>query len=347
MSVGAMPMNGTKEDAAEVIRRKQEHLDMSLLPEVRGGNTGLEAVRLPYDAMFEVSDEALDTSVTMAGVELAFPLMFGAMTGGTPLATPFNTCLRGLAARHRVAMCLGSIRAVLCDEGLLSTYGSGAVEALFANIGAEQIGQIEHNHLSRVCERLGVRGLFIHLNGLQEWVQPEGWRHFSVSYDALAHFVDRCDVPVYIKEVGNGIGGKCASRLASLNIAGIETASVGGTSWVKVEARRGGGLSRESIESLSSLGYNLVESLSSSRRALGQRTLIASGGISTPLDIVKALSLGADLVAMAQPLYRWYREDGAEMLARRIDEYLEVSRLIWRSTGARDLKHLHERQGDG
>ena len=122
---------------------------------------------------------------------------------------------------------------------------------------------------------------------------------------------------------------------------------MGGTSWVKVEARRGGGLSRESIESLSSLGYNLVESLSSCRRALGQRTLIASGGISTPLDIVKALSLGADLVAMAQPLYRWYREDGAEMLARRIDEYLEVSRLIWRSTGARDLKHLHERQGDG
>ena len=103
MSVGAMPMNGTKEDAAEVIKRKQEHLDMSLLPEVRGGNTGLEAVRLPYDAMFEVSDEAIDTSVTMAGVELAFPLMFGAMTGGTPLATPrshsFFTCSRSASSK--------------------------------------------------------------------------------------------------------------------------------------------------------------------------------------------------------------------------------------------------------
>ncbi|MBO4350757.1 MAG: type 2 isopentenyl-diphosphate Delta-isomerase [Proteobacteria bacterium] len=324
--------------------RKKAHLDASLNFDLRGKGPGLDNVRLPYDALFEVSNAQLDTHSKIAGIELQFPLMIGAMTGGTSFATAFNDALRALAQKYGIALCLGSMRACLNHPELFETYGTGDVNALFANLGASEISVYAPHTIEEGCKRLGARGLFIHLNGLQEYMQDGGNKDFSISLDSLSRFLEKFHLPVIIKEVGSGIGGKCAQRLASLPIAGIETASLGGTSWIKIEANIGQNpYDPAHIEALNQLGYTLEQSLRDCARALkSHQTLIASGGIANAVDIIKCLALGADLSAIAQPFYAAWHRQGTDGIEHLMNEYIELGRLVWRSTGCRNLGELKQ-----
>ena len=331
-----------KEDQ-NIQSRKREHLECCLKPRARTGKTELDSISLPYDALFEVSDDMLNTSSYLGQTRLKFPLMFSAMTGGIPSVTEFNTTLRKLASVHGLGLCLGSIKACLKDSALIPTYGTGSVDGLLANIGASELMSqaFSVDEIAGCCEKLGCSGLMIHLNGLQEFVQEEGNPHFSVSLDVLERFICEFPMPVWMKEVGSGLGGKCLKRLASLPIAGLELACRGGTSWVQVEAmRRQNPISPENIQALDSLGYSLKESIPVARQLMDKRTVIASGGISNALDLIKCLALGADLCAVAQPFYKVYHDHGVAALEGMVEEWISVGRLIWRSTGARDLIEL-------
>ena len=322
--------------------RKAAHLALCLDSDNRGTGAGLDHIHLPYDALFGVSDDKLDTRTRIAGIPLKFPFMFGAITGGTELATKFNTALRKLAQTHGLAMCLGSIRACLEDDSLDATYGTGKVDALFANLGVSEITRYPADLVSKKCQALGCTGLFIHLNGLQEFVQNEGNHRFSCDFDELRRFVESFPMPILIKEVGSGLGGECANRLGSLPIAGLETASLGGTLWIKIEAsRRHSPISAANVDALNATGYSLETAIRDCRHALGPRTVIASGGIGNALELVKSLALGADLVAIAQPLYRAYHDNGIAGLEAFVQEWIDIGRLIWRSTGCADLQGLH------
>ena len=331
------------ESSQSIQNRKQEHLDTCLNPGVRHDSNGLDCIRLPYDALFEVSDEQLDCTSRMGNVVLKFPLMFGAMTGGVPAATAFNTGLRKLASDYGLGMCLGSMRACLRDPDLISTYGAGHVDGLLANIGASEVvsGSYSSDVIARCCDRLGCTGLMIHLNGLQEFVQSEGNPSFFVSFDVLNEFIQRFPLPVWIKEVGSGLGGPCLRRISELPVAGIETACRGGTSWVLIEAmRRRKPISERHVNALDAIGYSLAESIPVARQVMKNRTVIGSGGIRDALDVIKCLSLGADLCAVAQPWYDIYHRGGLDALEAAVDEWISVGRLIWRSTGASNLDKL-------
>ena len=328
------------EDARERIEaRKREHLDLSLRPEVQGNGAGLESIHLPFDALFEC--KAVDTRSRIGKIDLSFPLMIGAMTGGTRFAGVFNSILRRYASECGIALCLGSMRAALLDDSLLETYGSGDLEALFANIGISELFVYPCEKIAETARRMGASGLFIHLNGLQEYVQNEGNHNYGCVLDDLRRFVDSFPMPSFIKEVGSGLGGKCARQIALLNIAGAESASRGGTSWVKLEGmRRKKAISAANMAALDEVGYDLVSSIRDLRAALGTRTVIASGGIRNSLDIVKALALGADVVAMAQPVYAAYHDLGESGMRDFLDETIDIAKLIWRSTGAADIAQL-------
>ena len=328
------------EDARELIEaRKREHLELSLRLDVQGIGAGLDDIQLPYDALFEC--RAVDTRTCMGKIGLSFPLMIGAMTGGTRFASEFNSILRRYASERGIALCLGSMRAALVDDSLLETYGSGDLEALFANIGISELFIYSVDKIADTVRRMGASGLFIHLNGLQEYVQDEGNHEYYCALEDLHRFIDSFPMPCYIKEVGSGLGGRCAQQLGLLNIAGAETSSRGGTSWVKLEGvRRKKAISAANMASLDSIGYDLKTSLRDLRAALGERTVIASGGIRNSLDIVKSLALGADVVAMAQPVYASYHDQGESGLREFLDETIDIAKLIWRSTGAANIVQL-------
>ena len=323
-------------------QRKSEHLSLSLRPDVQGNGCDLHDIRLPYDALFSVTPEELDTRSRIAGHEIAFPLMFGAMTGGTAEAAELNTALRHLAAVYGIAMQIGSIRAFLEDNSLAETYGTGHVPVLFANLGASEIERYSPDTLEKACDTLGACGLCIHLNGLQEWMQPGGNHSFSCTVDQIAQFASRFSRPLLIKEVGSGIGGKCAQTLAKTPIAGIETASLGGTSWVKIEAlRRKTPISTENSDALSQIGVDLCTAIRDCRHALGpSRTVIASGGIRNAVDLIKCLYLGADLCAVAQPVYAAWHAGGQHGVESWLREWIDVAQIAWRSTGCHNLRKL-------
>lgn len=335
-------MSEPEDSSTSLQARKRSHLAQCLDPGAFDGGADLRDVALPYDALWEAQD--VDTHASIVGVRADFPLMIGAMTGGTAQAASFNTALRTLARTCHLPMCLGSIRACLCDESLVETYGEGHVEALFANIGAAELEKhaFSLEAVARTCERLGCRGIFIHLNGLQEFVQDEGEHDFVCHVETLSAFCKNFPLPVFVKEVGVGLGGRCAAALGHLPVAGLETSSRGGTSWIKIEnARRKKPLRDESLRALGGVGYTLSQAIGDCRRAMGKdRTVIASGGIIDPLLCIKALAAGADMVAMARPLYMSYHKGGEPELFDFVEEFIEIARLIWRSTGARTLDLL-------
>lgn len=326
----------------DIQRRKKAHLDLSLDARVQGEGHDLDGVELPYDALFEVSPSQIDMRTRVGEVTIDFPLMFGAMTGGTRFVAQFNEDLRAVARDFHLAVETGSIRACLEDEDLCETYGTVCVPALLANLGASELSRYGVGRIAGICDRLGAFGLCIHLNGLQEWVQDEGNHAFCCSLDGLERFVRDFPYPVFFKEVGSGIGGRCARRLASLPIAGLETASLGGTSWVKIEAlRRKHPIDALTLEALSRLGVSLTASIRDCRDALGaRRTVVASGGIRTPIDLIKCLYLGADLCAVSQPVYEIWNRSGREGIEHWVESWIEVGRLVWRSTGCQNLEEL-------
>ena len=325
----------------DIATRKREHLDLALNEAVRTHDAGFEAITLPYDALFEVSDSALDTHTSMAGHELSFPLMIGAMTGGSPYSTQINTDLRALTRELGIALCLGSIRAYLADNTCRSTYGADLGGIAFANIGIAELTTYSPQAIEEACLALGTKGIFVHLNYLQEAIQHGGNRKSGNGFAVLESFCRHFSLPVFVKEVGSGIGGACAKRLAELPIAGIETAGRGGTSWVLVEAlRHNPPLPKECIEALKDVGYHTPDCIRAVRQALPTRYVIASGGIETPLDAIKALAIGAEAVAIAQPILRTYTDTGRSGLTHWLSQFIETSRLIWRSTGARHIDEL-------
>ena len=325
--------------------RKDAHLSLCLSPGMYGPGSTLPEIVLPYQADFPVSDKRLDTHVTIADRELAFPLIIASMTGGTPTATPFNTSLRRIASELGIGLGLGSIRACLENEDLLPTYGTGDAPWLFGNLGISEImlGRHTPQKVRETLQKLGCHGLYIHFNVLQEWLQPEGDHNLYTDIDRLSQFVDRLDMPVILKEVGSGIGGNCAMRLARLNIRGLETASRNGTSWIRIEAeRRDPKLDPRFTDALDRIGIPLRTAIQDCRRAMKTRTVVASGGIADPLTLVKCLAIGADAVSIARPVYAAFKRGGEEDARAWLQDLIQTSRLIWRSTGTKNIAQLRQ-----
>lgn len=328
----------------EIAARKREHLELALDDAVRTHDAGFDAIALPYDALFEVSDSELDAQTSLAGYRLTFPLMIGAMTGGTPHSTQINADLRALTCELGIGLCLGSIRAFLADNSCQTTYGRDLGGLVFANIGIAELSVYSAHAIEAACAALGAKGIFVHLNYLQEWIQNEGSRKSGDGFAVLEAFCRNFSLPIFIKEVGSGIGGDCAQRLAELPIAGIETAGRGGTSWVLVEAmRRHPPLPRECVDALQKVGYSTPDCIRAARRALPTRHVIGSGGIETPLDAIKALAIGADAVAIAQPILKTYAKTGRTGLTHWLTNFIDTAKLIWRSVGARNLQELRSK----
>lgn len=326
-----------------ISNRKDAHLALSLNPDLRGNGPDLSHVHLPYAAHFPIPESKLITNTKIADIPLNFPLVIASMTGGTHAASKFNSFLRSVAQKYNIGLGLGSIRACLADPSLIPTYGSGDAPWIFGNIGISEIIHQSYpvDVIRESLKKLGCSGLYIHFNVIQEWLQPEGDHDLFTDIDILSRFIDNLKLPVILKEVGSGIAGNAAKRLSHLNIRGIETASKSGTSWVKIEAlRRHPPLPPDFVDALDQLGYDLQTCIRDCRIALGPRSLIASGGIDNPLSLVKSLALGADAVAIAQPVYAAYHNLGPDYASQWIQDIMNISKLIWRSTGAHNISSL-------
>jgi isopentenyl-diphosphate Delta-isomerase len=299
----------------EIIKqRKRDGLDIPLQKNVQAKTTStyLEFVKLVHNALPELDYDEIDTSTKFLGRKFAAPIIIDSMTGGTDEATVINGRLGELAEKYGFGMGLGSQRAGLKSEELAATYSIARKNApnafLIANIGGAQLAKgLTTDEARKIIKMINANALVVHLNPLQELVQPEGEPRYRGVLEKISDLAKTIDVPVIVKEVGAGISKEVAIRLEMAGIAAINIAGAGGTSWAGVEKLRAetmkNDLKRHLGEMFWDWGIPTAVSLIDVRRAV-KVPLIASGGLRNGLEIAKCISLGASMAAMAYPFLR-------------------------------------------
>jgi isopentenyl-diphosphate Delta-isomerase len=340
-------------DEDDVIeQRKADHLRLSATADVDAlGGAGWSDVRLVHEALPEIDQSQIDLSATFLGKPLAAPLLIAGMTGGHRTAHEVNAVLARAAERFGLAMGVGSQRAALRRHDLAYTYTVVREQAptavLIANIGAPQlVPQDDAPALTRddvlsAIEMIRADALAVHLNFLQESVQPEGERRAAGCAEAIREVVGYAGVPIVAKETGAGIARATACRLRDLGVRALDVGGVGGTSFAAVEglraAAQGATLGERLGEVLRDWGIPTPVSLIGSLAA--GLPVVATGGIRSGLDAAKALALGATLVGVARPLLQAALA-GDEAVDTWISQFLSELRTVLFLTGSADLGAL-------
>jgi isopentenyl-diphosphate Delta-isomerase len=296
--------------------RKADHLRIASEPGIEHARgAGFDELRLRHRALPERDLADVSLRCELLGAVLGAPLLISAMTGGTAEAGDVNARLAAAAAEHRIALVLGSGRPLLDDPALLPTYrpsGGPRPPLLLANLGAAQVrGPGAPARAERLVELLDADGLTIHLNPVQEAVQPEGEPMFSGVLDGIAAIVSRlAPRPVVVKEVGFGMDGEDVRALAGAGVAAVDVAGAGGTNWALIEGRRDTRAGAVAA-AFASWGVPTADALAGASSAAPGLPLIASGGLRDGVDVAKALSLGATAAGLARPFLIAARADRA------------------------------------
>ncbi len=326
--------------------RKADHVRINLERDVAGKGiaSGFDEYRFVNCALPEIDLDEVDTSATLFGRALAAPVLISCMTGGTEQARRINTVLARVAQEQRLAMGLGSARALIEKPELIDTFAVRSIAPdvpLFANLGAVQLNKgYGAQECRRLIELLEADALVLHLNAIQEALQPEGDTCFRGLLEKIGGLCMQLDVPVIVKEVGWGIAPDAVSALFEVGVAAVDLAGAGGTSWSEVERHRIEEPWRaNAAAAFAGWGIATAECLRAARRAQPKGILIASGGVRSGLDVVKAVALGADLVGIAGPFLR-AAATGYEAATDLARELREVLRIAMFGLGERTLADL-------
>jgi isopentenyl-diphosphate delta-isomerase len=323
--------------------RKAEHIRLALDDRMQLASRAFEPFVFDHDALPEVDFDAIDLGVEFLGKHIAAPLLLSCMTGGTEIAARINRNLAEAAESRGVALGVGSQRKALEDASQASSFevrGAAPTIPLLANLGAIQLNYgYSLEHCRRAVAMIDADALVLHLNPLQEAIQPEGQCNFAGLLPKMAAVAEALSVPVIAKEVGSGLSEATGRRLVSAGIKILDTAGVGGTSWARIEAQRADDV--ETGEVFAGWGITTPESIQQLRRIDGV-TIIGSGGLRNGLDVAKAIALGADLAGLAQPFLEDAMES-AEHVGRRIDRIvreLKIAMFCLSSPTVADLKSV-------
>ena len=326
--------------------RKREHIETVLNSNVaaKGVTTGFEMFAFEHCALPELDLDNIDLSITVFDKKLSAPILISSMTGGAAEGGVINRRLAECAQELGLAMGLGSQRAAIERPELSDTYKVRDIAPnilLFANLGAVQLNYgYGVEQARRAVDMIEADALFIHLNPLQEAVQPEGDRDWRGIIGKLEQLVLKLDVPVVVKEVGSGLSGKLAKTLISIGVAGMDVAGAGGTSWSEVEAnRQSDPLIRKVAHSFAGWGIPTAHSLIQVHREAESLPVFASGGLRNGIDIAKAIRLGATMCGVAAPALGAADED-AEIVTRHMQCLIEELKVAAFCTGSGNLTEL-------
>lgn len=327
--------------------RKSDHIRINLEEDVETSVvTGLAQIRFVHEAVPELDYNDIKSSTSFLGKQLDSPLLISSMTGGTSDAGRINQRLAAAAQSQRIALGVGSMRAVIEDPNLASSFDIRKTAPdilLFANLGAVQLNYgYDIDECRRAVEMIGADALILHFNPLQEALQPEGDTNFAGLLKRIETLSKKMEVPLIAKEVGWGISGESAQKLINAGIQVIDVAGAGGTSWSQVEMHRATTPEDATTASVfRDWGIPTATAIQEVRNTLPEVPLIASGGIRNGVEIAKCIALGADIVGMAGPFLKAATED-ADHVERIIVRVTKEIRVAMFATGSRDLKALRK-----
>lgn len=301
-------------------QRKKDHVDLTTSGEVDYQTpTGFEAFQFVHNALPEVDMKDVSTEAELLGRTFSYPLFISSMTGGYTDAGAVNAIIAQFCEEYNLPFAVGSQRIMLEDPDAVSSFSVVREKApgafIASNIGGAQlIGGLSEEELNLLIDSIEADAVTVHLNPLQELMQPEGDRKFEGIENGIRQLCAESPVPVIVKETGAGISGQVAKRLLKIGVQVIDTAGAGGTSWAKVENERSS--NRNPDHDFDNWGLPTLECVLEIQdlRENFDFELVASGGIRSSHDIAKSLCLGADFAAAAQPVIRAVTDNGFEGL---------------------------------
>lgn len=322
------------------VTRKLDHIDLAL--KIKDGpiTAGFEDIRLLHYALPENNLAAINISKSFLGKTLQLPLIINALTGGAEELTPLNKALARAAGKTGVAMAVGSQSIAFQDKKLVKTFRvvreNNKDGVILANVGAST----NFKNAIKAVEMIEADGLQLHLNVPQELIMPEGDRCFQEILENISDLLANIKVPVIVKEVGFGMNKEVVQKLMSVGVQHFDVGGLGGTNFIAIENRRNQEIDYSYLEEWGIPTIcSLIEVLSSGVYGY----TIATGGVKNPLDAVKALAIGADLVGMAGVFIKIIKEQSEAKLIDFIQSFKEQMQKIILMTGASNLKELSQK----
>ncbi|MDR0922404.1 MAG: type 2 isopentenyl-diphosphate Delta-isomerase [Lactobacillales bacterium] len=318
------------------MNRKDEHVSLTKAFHGKHQNS-FDDVRFVHHSLPNMDVREADISTKVAGFSFKQPFFINAMTGGSGKTGEINRKLGEVAKETGLLIATGSVSSAIRDSSLASSFTSiresNPDGIIFANIGAGNTVE----HAKKAVELFQANGLQIHLNAPQELIMPEGDREFSNWKENIAQIVQTLKVPVVVKEVGFGMSRETMKELEALGVKIIDVSGAGGTNFAQIEnARR----KKRELDFLENWGQSTVLSLLEAEEFRTTGTVLASGGIRTALDVVKALALGATSVGVSATFLTYLLDNGVDTTIDFIHQWEKEIQLIFTMLGAKTIEEL-------
>lgn len=328
---------------SEISKRKKDHIRITLSDESQYQSTnGLDKYGFYHNALPELDLSDVSINAVLADTIFDAPIFISSMTGGYSGGESVNKLIAEICESENLPMGVGSQRAMIEDSSQTFTFSSARKSApkawIAANIGGCQIRLCEQRkQVQTIIDAVEANALIIHLNPLQELVQPEGDRNFSGILSGIESLKSEYQLPLIVKETGAGLSSLVIDQLIEVGVDIVDVAASGGTSWSKVENLR----SEKPYPIFNEWGIPLDKILTEQyNRDRSRYQLIASGGIRTSLDILKSLCLGADFTAAAQPIIKTILEQGQEALSDLIKQWKNELKVGMCLLGCAEINQL-------
>jgi isopentenyl-diphosphate delta-isomerase len=285
-------------------KRKSEHIEIVLNKETEPNQSPFAKYRLPYKALPEINLSDVDTKIKFLNSELSMPFLISSMTGGPELGETINTHLAEACEQTKIALALGSMRVILKDPTAIKSFDVKRYcpsIPLIANMGLVQLNYgYGADEINRIIDSINADAIFLHINPLQESIQPEGDTNFKDLLAKLEKVIPKVNKPILIKEVGTGIDYETAKSLYQIGVKYIDVSGNGGCSWSMVESYR----RKDDLGFVfNEFGIPTDEAVIAARGIEGLN-VIAGGGVRSGVDIAKAIALGATLATSASPFLK-------------------------------------------
>jgi len=292
-----IPTNLFEDQDKTAVSRKQDHIALAFSSQVAASSLD---PRFSYEPLLSSHQESALKEHDFLGKRFRAPLWVSSMTGGTNLAKTINENLARAAKQFGFGMGLGSCRGLLTDDSFLADFQMrpilGYELPLYANLGIAQLEQLLDNNktelILRLIDKLQADGLIVHVNPFQEWLQPEGDRFRYAPIQTIERLLETLpQIPLIVKEVGQGMGKESLRQLLQLPLAALDFAASGGTNFALLELLRADLSLKTAYEPLTRIGHSapqMLEFVNELVEELGDKLvcdqLIISGGIKNFLD---------------------------------------------------------------
>jgi isopentenyl-diphosphate Delta-isomerase len=299
-------LESSGESTDQFERRKGDHIRLSLNRSTQAtGQSGLERVILVHEALPEIDFSDVVLSTTSLRQKIKTPLLVSSMTAGHAGSLDLNSRLAEACETRGWRMGVGSQRRELGDPDAASEWKKIRKTArnveLFGNLGLSQLIVTKVAAVEKLVDDLQASGMIIHLNALQEAIQPEGTPQFKGGLKALKTLAKKLSVPVIVKETGCGFSRRTLEALKETGVAAVDVSGLGGTHWGRIEGFRNP--ERKAVaETFADWGVSTLDSVVSALKAKPKYEIWASGGVRTGLDAAKLLAMGSKIVGIAKPI---------------------------------------------